>query len=143
MGLRNVGDSFAAEGSCGGGAVREVPLGSGGGSMVMTSLVGSGGSSGQTTDSVSGESRPASLASIHVARVLVGRPRGPIWIRVICLYISLLGGDSGTDMTLIGLSSSSSSTTVTPGDFSERWLGLRVPSASRSVVQGRETVAVA
>jgi hypothetical protein len=27
-----------------------------------------------------------------------------------------------------------------PGDFSEKWLGLRVPSANSPVVRGRETV---
>jgi hypothetical protein len=31
---------------------------------------------------------------------------------------------------------------VVPGDPSKRWAGLRVPSANRPVVQGRETVVV-
>jgi hypothetical protein len=85
--------------TCGGGAVVTGPLG------------GGGGGGGDTSDPVSGEIWSASLAPVHGARVLVGRPHGSIQICVVCLYVDHSGVESGTDMTLIG--SSSSSTTVT------------------------------
>jgi hypothetical protein len=113
MGLQSDGDSFAVAVSCGGGAVVEAPLSGGGGAMVTAPLVGGGGGGSHTTDPISGESQPASLAPVRGARGPVGRPRGPIRIRVVCLYIDRLGGDSSTGMTSTGSSSSSSSITVT------------------------------
>jgi hypothetical protein len=101
MGLRSGGDSIVVAGPCSGGVVLEA------------SLEGGGGGGGHTTDSVSSESRSASLALVRGARGLVGRPRGPVRISVVCLYTGLLGGDSGTGITLTGSSSSSSSATVT------------------------------
>jgi hypothetical protein len=87
----------------------------GDGLVVMAPLAGGSGGSGHTLDPVSGETRPASLAPIRGARVPVGRPLGPIWIRVIGLYAGL-GGDSGTGMT-----STTPSATATPSSPS---LGL-------------------
>jgi hypothetical protein len=55
------------------------------------------------------ESGSASLAPSLGARVPVGQPRGPIQIRVVCLYNDLGGVDSGTGMTSIGSTCSSSS----------------------------------
>jgi hypothetical protein len=81
--------------------------------LLWASLEGGGGGGGQNADPVSGESQPASFALVCGARGLVGRPRGLIQICVVYLYISLLGGDSGTGMTSIGSSSSSTSATVT------------------------------
>jgi hypothetical protein len=88
-------------------------LRSGGDSIVVAGPCSGGGGGGHTTDSVSSESRSASLALVRGARGLVGRPRGPVRISVVCLYTGLLGGDSGTGITLTGSSSSSSSATVT------------------------------
>jgi hypothetical protein len=72
-------------------------------------LDGGGGGSGHTVDPVSGEPRSASLALVRGTRGLVGRPHGSIRIHVVCLYVSLLGGDSGTGMT-----STTSSTSMSP-----------------------------
>jgi hypothetical protein len=114
MGLRSGGDSFVAARSCGGGAVLKAPLDNSGGAVVTTLLVGGGGGGGgHTADPVFGESRSTSLAPVLGARVLVGRPRGPIWIHVVFLYANLLSGDSETSMASTGSSSSSSSTTAT------------------------------
>jgi hypothetical protein len=87
-----------AMGSCGGGAVLEVLLGGGGG--------------GHTSNSVSGKTQLDSLASIRCARVSVGRPLGLIRIRAVCLY-AYLGGDLGTDITSMGLTSLSSTAAAT------------------------------
>jgi hypothetical protein len=53
-------------GSCGDGAVPEVPLDDGGGMVVTGLLAGSGGGGGHTADPILGESGPASLALILV-----------------------------------------------------------------------------
>jgi hypothetical protein len=74
---------------------------------------GGGGGGSHTPDPISDESELASLASILDARVPMGRPSGPIQIRVVCLYSGLGGMDSGTGMTLIGSSSLSITTTTT------------------------------
>jgi hypothetical protein len=190
MGLWSGGCSLAVMGSCGGGAVLQSPLDDGGGVVVAGPLGGSGGSGGHTVDPASGESGPASLAPSLGARVSVGRPRGLIWIRVVCLYGDLGGVDLGTGMISTGssslsstamttTSSSSSSTTTSsstpvtsssppplpgdedtgchcvtgyghepyhgscmavPGDTTGSLSDLRVPSASRPVTRGRETV---
>jgi hypothetical protein len=108
MGLRSGGGSLVAVGSCGGGVVLEVPLDSGGGAVVTCPIGGGGGSGGHTTDPVSRESWPASLALIIGARVPVGRPRGPIRILAVCLNTGRVGGELGTGMTSTGSSSSSS-----------------------------------
>jgi hypothetical protein len=76
VGLQSGGSSPAAAGSCGGGAVSEVPINGAGGD----------GAGGHTPDPVSDESRLVSLGSILGARVPVGQPCGPIQIRAICLY---------------------------------------------------------
>jgi hypothetical protein len=86
--------------------------------VVTGPLGGSGGGGGHMADPTSGEPGPASLAPSLGARVLVGRPRGPIWIRAICLYGDLGGVDSGTEMTLIGLSSLSTTVTTTTSSSS-------------------------
>jgi hypothetical protein len=101
LGLQTGGDSAVAARSCDGGVVLEA------------SLEGGGGGGGHTTDLVAGESQSASLAPVHDARALMGRPHGPIRIHAVCLYVDLLGGDSGTDMTSTSSSSSSSSAMVT------------------------------
>jgi hypothetical protein len=114
MGLRSGGGSLAAVGSCGGGAVLEVPLDGGGGMVATVPLGGSGGGGGShTADPDSKESGLASLAPILGARVPVGQPRGLIRIHAICLYDSLGGVDSGTGMTSTGSSSLSTTTTMT------------------------------
>jgi hypothetical protein len=113
MGLRRGGGSLVVVGSCGGGVVLEASLDGGGGMVVTGPLGGGGGGGGHTSDPVLGEIRSASPAPVLGARVPVGRPRGPIWIRVVYLYASRGGVQSGTNMTLIGSSSSSSSTTMT------------------------------
>jgi hypothetical protein len=113
MGFRSGDDSVVTAGSGGGGAFLEALLNGGGGSVVTAPLVSGAGCSGHTTDLVSHESLPSSLAPVRSARVPVGRPCGPIRIRAIYLYANLLGGDSCTGMTLIGSSLSSSSATTT------------------------------
>jgi hypothetical protein len=95
---------------CGGGILRWSRHRS---TVVIAPLVGGGGGSGHTADLVSSDSLLASLALILDARILVGRPQGPIWIRVVYLYADRLGGDSGIDMTSTESSSSSSSAMVT------------------------------
>jgi hypothetical protein len=99
--------------SGGGGVMATVGGGCGSGSLQTALPGGGGGGGGHTSDLVSGEIRSASPAPVLGARVPVGRPRGPIWIRVVYLYASRGGVQSGTNMTLIGSSSSSSSTTMT------------------------------
>jgi hypothetical protein len=101
MGLHSGDDSVTTLGSCGGG-----------GSVVTAPLVGGGGGGGHTSDPVSGETQPASLAPVRGTRVLMGQPLGPIWIHVVCLYTGL-SGDVGTGMTSTGSSSSSSLATAT------------------------------
>jgi hypothetical protein len=96
----------------------ELPLDGGGGMVVAGPLRGGGGGSGHTTDPISGESGPASLAPSLDARVLVGRPRGPIRIRVVCLYVDLGGMDSGTEMTSTGSSSLSMTAAMTTSSSS-------------------------
>jgi hypothetical protein len=118
MGLWSGGCSLAAARSCGGGAMLELPLDGGGGMVVASPLRGGGGGSGHTTDPTSRESGPASLAPSLDARVLVGRPRGSIRIRVVCLYVDLGGMDSGTEMTSIGSSSLSMTTAMTTSSSS-------------------------
>jgi hypothetical protein len=97
----------------GGGGVTATVGGGGGGLLRMALPVGGGGGDGHTSDLVSGESGPTSLASILGARVPVGQPSGSIRICVVRLYAGHGGVESGTGKTLIGLLSSSSSTTVT------------------------------
>jgi hypothetical protein len=118
MGLQSGGCSLATAGSCGGSAVLESPLDGGGGMVVAGPLGGGGGGGGHTTDLTSREFEPASLAPSLGARVPVGRPRGPIQIRAICLYIDLGGVDSGTEMTSIGSSSLSTTTMMTTSSSS-------------------------
>jgi hypothetical protein len=113
MGLRSGGGSLAAVGSCGGGAVLEVSLDGGGGMVATVPLGGSGGGGSHMADPDSKESGLASLAPILGARVPVGQPRGLIRIHAICLYDSLGGVDSGTEMTSTGSSSLSTTTTMT------------------------------
>jgi hypothetical protein len=113
MGLQSGGDSFAMKGSYSGGAVLKAPVGVAGSSVLMEPLVGGGGGYGHTTDPVSGESRPASLALICSTRVPVCRPYGSIRICAVFLYVGLLGGDSSTGMTSTDLSLSSSSAAAT------------------------------
>jgi hypothetical protein len=126
MGLQSGGCSPTAVRSCGGVAVLESSFDGGGGVVVTGPLGGSGGGGGHMADPTSGESGPASLAPSLGARVLVGRPRGPIWIRAICLYGDLGGVDSGTEMTLTGsLSLSMTATTTTSSSSSS-------PTASSS-----------
>jgi hypothetical protein len=72
---------------------------------------GSGGGGSHTSGLISGEICSASRAPVRCARVLVGRPLGPIQIHVICLYAGLGCVESDTGMT--STSSSSFSTTVT------------------------------
>jgi hypothetical protein len=82
--------------------------------VVVTGPLGGDGAGGcHTADPVSGESGPTSLAPTLGARVPVGRPRGPIRIRVVCLYDVLGGVDSDTGMTSIGSSSLSTTTATT------------------------------
>jgi hypothetical protein len=68
MGLWSGGDSIAMVGSCGGG----------GGSVTVLSVPLGGDGGGHTTDLVSDETRSASLAPVHGAKVPMGRPRGLI-----------------------------------------------------------------
>jgi hypothetical protein len=117
MGLQSGGGSLAAAVSCGGSAVLEVPL-DGGGGVVVTVLLGGGGGGGHTADPDSRESGLASLAPILGARVPMGRPRGSIRIRAVCLYGGLNGMDSGTGMTLIVSSSLSTTATTTTSSSS-------------------------
>jgi hypothetical protein len=121
IGLRSGGSSLAVARSTGGVAVLEAPFNGGG--VAIGGDGSGGGGGGHTADTVSDESRLASLASILGARVPVGRPCGPIRIRAVCLYDGLGGVDSGTGMTSTSLSSlsimaittmSSSSSSVTP-----------------------------
>jgi hypothetical protein len=115
MGLTNGGCVVFSCCSGGGGSDVMVMVGGGGGAGLVQAAPsgGGGGGGGHTADPVSSESRPASLALILGARVLVGRPHGPIQIQVICLYAGRGGEESSTGMTLTGLSSSSSSAMVT------------------------------
>jgi hypothetical protein len=102
-----------AVGSCRGSAVLGALLDGGGGAVVTGPLgVGDGGN-GHTPDPISDETGLASLASILCAMVPVGRPRGPIWIRVICLYASCGDGELGSGMTSTGSSSLLVTTTTT------------------------------
>jgi hypothetical protein len=160
MGLWSGGCSPAAAGSCRGGTVLESPFDGGGGVVVTGPLRGSGGGDGHTTNLAYGESGPALLAPSLGARVPVGRPRGPTWIRVVCLYGDLGGVDSGTEMTLTGSSSLSTTVTMTtsssssspvakgsrcmavPGDPTGRRLDLRVPSTYRPMDRGKVKEAV-
>jgi hypothetical protein len=114
MGIRSGGRSIAVMGSCGGGAVFEVPL-DGGGGTVVTGPLGGGGGGGDShmPDPVSYEFGLVSLASILGARVPMGRPHGPIRIHAVCLYTGLGGMDSGTGMTSTGSSSLSTTATTT------------------------------
>jgi hypothetical protein len=79
---------------------------------VLEALLGGGDGGGcHTSDPVSGETRPVSLAPVHDIRVSVGRPLGG--------YRSYtgLGGDSSSDITSMGSTSSSSlaaATSFTP-----------------------------
>jgi hypothetical protein len=53
-------------------------IGSGGGVAVQTALLGGGGGGGgHTSDPISGDPWPASLAPVHCARVSMGRAHGP------------------------------------------------------------------
>jgi hypothetical protein len=72
-----------------------------------TPLEGGGDGGGHTADSISGDTRSASLAPVRGARVLVGQPLESIWIRVVCLYAGLVE-DSGTSTTLTDSTSLSS-----------------------------------
>jgi hypothetical protein len=85
----------------------------GGGNGVMVIVGGGGGGGSHTSDPISDETRPTSLAPVRGARIPMGRPLGPIWIHVICLYAGI-GEDSGTDITLTGWSSSSSMAAAIP-----------------------------
>jgi hypothetical protein len=89
-----------------------VAMGSCGGGVVLEVLLGGGGGGGHTSNSVSGKTQLDSLASICCARVSVGRPLGLIRIRAVCLY-AYLGGDLGTDITSMGLTSLSSTAAAT------------------------------
>jgi hypothetical protein len=133
MGLWSGGSSLTVAGSCGGSAVLDVPLDGGGGAVVTGPLGGGGGGGGHTTDMVSGEFRSASLALILSARVSVGRPRGPIRIRVVCLYACCGGVESGTGMTSIDSSSSSATATSTTSSSSS------IPS-SPSLIPGDDNI---
>jgi hypothetical protein len=94
--------------------VLEAPLDGGGGIVVMRmTLLGGGGGGGHTSDPVSGDPWPASLAPNLGSRVLVGLPLRPIRIHAVCLY-TILGGDSSTNITLTGSLSSSSTAAATP-----------------------------
>jgi hypothetical protein len=112
-----------------GGAVLESPLDGGGGVVVIGPLEGSGGGGGHTADPTSGEFGLASLAPSLGARVPVGRPCGPIRIRVVFLYGDLGGVDSGTRMTPTGLSSLSTMATTTTSSSSS---SLAASSSSSS-----------
>jgi hypothetical protein len=96
----------------------ELPLDGGGGVVVAGPLRCDGGDSGHAADPASRESGLASLAPSLGARVSVGRPRGPIRIRAICLYSDLGGVDSGTGMTSTGSSSLSTTVTMTTSSSS-------------------------
>jgi hypothetical protein len=113
MGLQSGGDSVVVVGSCGGDVVLEAPLNGGGGSVWRALLEGGGGGGGHTSYPVTNEIRPVSITLVHGARVLVGRPLGPIWICVVFLYIELRGRDLGTGMTWTDSLSSSFSATAT------------------------------
>jgi hypothetical protein len=129
MGLRSGGCSLAIVGSCGGVAVLEAPLDGGGGAVVTGPLEGGGGGGGHTSDPVSDENDLASLASILGARVPVGRPHGPIWIRIVFLYACHGDGKSGTGMTSTGSSSLLVTTTTTTSSSSAKATST-TPSAS-------------
>jgi hypothetical protein len=98
---------FSCGSGGGGGGVMATVGGGGGGSVRTVPPRGSGGGGGHTLNLMSGETRPASLASLHGARVLLGGPLGLIQIRAFCFYLSL-GGDVSNGITSTGLSSSSS-----------------------------------
>jgi hypothetical protein len=95
MGLNSGGSVLFSCCSGGGGSGAMVIVGGGGGGSVRTApLSGSGGGGSHTSDPISGETRPTSLAPVRGARILMGRPLGPIWIHVVCLYTGI-GEDSG------------------------------------------------
>jgi hypothetical protein len=118
MGLWTGGCLLAAMGSCDDGAMLELPLNDCGGVVVTGPLGGGGGGGGHTTDPTSRESGPASLAPSLGARVPVGRPRGSIRIRAVCLCDDLGGMDLGTEMTLTGSSSLSMTAMTTTSSSS-------------------------
>jgi hypothetical protein len=62
--------------------------------VVTGPLRGGGGGGGHMIDPTSGDSGLTSLAPSLGARVLVGRPHGPIWICAVYLYDDLGGVDS-------------------------------------------------
>jgi hypothetical protein len=101
-----------------------------GGGMVVGS---GGGGGGHTPDPVSDEFGLASLVSILGDRVPVGQPRGPIQIRVICLYAGLGGVESGTGMTSTGSSSLMATVTTTTSSSSA------TPS-SPSLIPGEDNI---
>jgi hypothetical protein len=121
----------------GGGGVMAM-VGGGGHGLVRTASPGDGGGGGgHTADLVSVESQPATLALICNARVPVGRPLGPIRIRAVCLYASLVG-DSGTGMTSTGSSLLSFKTMVTSSPPSAA-LTPSFPSSPPSLGLGAES----
>jgi hypothetical protein len=116
IGLRSGGSSLAVARSTSGVAVLEAPFNGGG--VAVGGDGSGGGGGGHMPDTVSDESGLASLASILGARVPVGQPCGPIWIRVVCLYDGLGGVDSETGMTSTSLSSLSIMATTTTSSSS-------------------------
>jgi hypothetical protein len=129
MGLSSGGGMVFAccSGGCGGGVMETVDCG-GGGSVRTAPPRGGGGGGGHTSDPILGEIRSVSLTPIYDARVPVGQPLGLIRIRAICLYADLLGGDSGTGMTLINSSpSSSSASAMRPRPHLRQWQPLLLP----------------
>jgi hypothetical protein len=106
--------------------VLESPLDDGGGVVVTGPHGGGGGGGRHMADPASRKFGPASLAPSLGTRVPVGRPRGLIRIRDVCLYGDLGGVDSGTGMTSTGSLSLSMTVTVTMSSSSSS------PAASSS-----------